>query len=102
MRRPSLAQNLAAEQIQIEQWLAEFAAEHDGDEAAYWQSVIEGLERMRVTATGSALWLCKAILDEVTRRVKSVSATVGSKGVGYKVEFRAPDNDNNEGTRRSA
>jgi hypothetical protein len=103
---PELAQNLAAEQIHVERWLAELAAEHGGDETAYWQSVIEGLDRMRLAAAGSALWLCKAILDEATRRVKAVSATVGVRGVGYRIEFRAPDNDNDssgsEGTRRSA
>jgi hypothetical protein len=101
---PEIAQNLAAEQIRIERWLAELAAEHGGDETAYWQSVIVGLDRMRLAAAGSALWLCKAILDEATRRVKAVSATVGVRGVGYRIEFRAPDNDNDdsEGTRRKS
>jgi len=90
---PELAINLAGELMQIEQWLAELAAEHDGDEAAFWQSVLEGLKQLPTTAAGSAVSACNAIFDVLARRIKALSVSVGAKGVEYKVEFRRPGND---------
>jgi hypothetical protein len=99
--------DLASEKLKIERWLVELEAAYSDGQSGLANQLLRAMSVVGQQSLTRSSQFYAGLMDEVTRRVKSVSATLRGEAPSLTIELRPPrgdlanDNDR-EGAKTSA